>query len=123
MPRFGELEAAIMDVVWTTATPTRVRGVVDALHADRQAAFTTVQTVMDILHRKGWLERAKDGRAYHYWAARSREEYTGQLLGEALETSSDRAAAITRLFDDLEPGEIQDLQRALDQAKDREAMN
>lgn len=117
MPRFGELEAVIMRVVWDADDRVRVRDVVEAIRGDRDSAFTTVQTVMDILHRKGWLDRAKNGRAYQYWAARPREEYTAQLLDEALDTTDDRSAALSRLLDRLEPGEISELRRALDDAK------
>lgn len=119
MPRFGELEAAIMDVVWRADGRLRVREVVDALQAERNAAFTTVQTVMNILHHKGWLDREKQGRAYDYWAAQPREDYTALLLGEALDTTDDRGAAISRILDQLDPSEVSDLQGALDDTRAR----
>ena len=59
MARFGELEAAIMDVVWAAGAPVRVREVSDQLNRDRRLAFNTVQTVMEILYRKGWLQPAQ----------------------------------------------------------------
>lgn len=121
MPRFGELEAVIMDRVWAFDGPVRVRDVVEAIRRDRQVAFTTVQTVMNILHGKEWLDREKDGRAYRYWAARTREDYTAQLLGEALDTATDRGAAFARLLAELRPEEIGKLRQALDEAKARTA--
>ena len=45
MARFGDLEAAIMDVVWATGAPVRVREVSDQLNQERALAFNTVQTV------------------------------------------------------------------------------
>src|SRR5438034_5303917 len=69
MARFGDLEAAIMDVVWAAGVPVRVREVSEQLNRDRPLAFNTVQTVMENLYRKGWLERHKDGRAYRYVAS------------------------------------------------------
>lgn len=119
MPKFGDLEAVIMDQVWRSEDPLMVRDVVEAIQHDRQIAFTTVQTVMEILFRKGWLARRKDGRAYRYWAMRSREEYTAELLSEAFDTTSDRGAAFSRLLQDLEPGEIAELSQVLEQAKGR----
>ena len=59
MARFGDLEAAIMDVVWTAGAPVRVRAVSEQLNRDRPLAFNTVQTVMENLYRKGWLGRHK----------------------------------------------------------------
>lgn len=119
MPRFGDLEAVIMDRVWCSESPVLVRDVVEAIQGDREIAFTTVQTVMEILYRKGWLARTKEGRAYRYWAPRPREEYTAALLGEAFDTTSDRGAAFSRLLQDLEPDEVAELSQALDEAKVR----
>lgn len=117
MPKFGELEAVIMDQVWQSAEPVLVRDVVQALQRERQAAFTTVQTVMEILYRKGWLTREMQGRAYRYQASRTREEYTAQLLSEAFDTTPDRGAAFSRLLEEFEPDEIAELSQALDEAK------
>jgi len=41
-----------------------------------------VLTVVEILWRKGWLAREKDGRAYRYQATVSREDYTVSALGD-----------------------------------------
>jgi predicted transcriptional regulator len=113
---FGELEAAIMDVVWAEGRPMRVREVLDGLSRDPVPAYTTVQTVMDILHRKGWLMRERHGRAYRYWAATSREDYTAGLIGEVLASTPDRAATLVRLVETMDPGEVAALRAALDAA-------
>src|SRR5580700_255513 len=84
MRRFGELEAVIMDRLWEWGRPALVREVVDALHDDRAPAYTTVMTVMENLHRKGWLRRERDGRAWRYEPASSRSSYTAALMSEAL---------------------------------------
>jgi predicted transcriptional regulator len=120
MLRFGDLEAAIMDVVWAAAEPLRVRDVADQLNRDRPLAFNTVQTVLEKLHRKGWLSRQRAGRAYWYFPVRSREDYAAGLLGEVLAVAHDPAATLVRLVEDLEPGEIAQLRAALDAAVDKE---
>ena len=99
MARFGDLEAAIMDVVWAAGAPVRVREVSEQLNRDRPLAFNTVQTVMENLYRKGWLERRKDGRAYWYTAERSRDDYAAGLVAEALTAAADPAATLVRLVD------------------------
>ena len=121
MARFGDLEAAIMDVMWAADGPLRVREVADELNQNRPLAFNTVQTVMEILFRKGWLDRQKDGRAYWYVTVRSREDYVAGLLGEALAAARDPAATLVRLVEDLEPDEIARLRVALDAAAERES--
>jgi predicted transcriptional regulator len=120
MARFGDLEAAIMDVVWAAAAPVRVREVCEQINHDRPLAFNTVQTVMENLYRKGWLNRHKDGRAYWYESVRSREDYVAQLMAEALSVADDPAATLVRLVGNMEPGEIATLRAALDAAIDRD---
>jgi predicted transcriptional regulator len=120
MARFGDLEAAIMDVMWAAGDPLRVREVADVLNQNRPLAFNTVQTVMENLFRKGWLNRQKSGRAYRYVTVRSREDYVAGLLGEALAVAQDPAATLVRLVEDLDPGEIAQLRVALDAAAERE---
>jgi len=119
MARFGDLEAAIMDVMWAAGEPQRVREVADELNRSRPLAFNTVQTVMEILFRKGWLDRQKSGRAYWYVTVRSREDYVAGLMGEALAVARDPAATLVRLVEDLEPAEIAQLRVALDAAAER----
>ena len=121
MARFGDLEAAIMDVVWAAGAPVRVREVSEKLNRDRPLAFNTVQTVMEILYHKGWLGRRKEGRAYLYVAERSRDDYVAGLVAEALSAAGDPTATLVRLVGDLEPGEAARLRAALDAAADRES--
>ena len=120
MARFGDLEAAIMDVVWAAGAPVRVREVSDQLNRDRALAFNTVQTVMENLYHKGWLSRAKNGRAYWYEPVRSRDDYVTQLLNEALSVAPDPAATLVRLVGGMEPAEIASLRAALDAATRKE---
>jgi predicted transcriptional regulator len=120
MARFGDLEAAIMDVVWAAGAPVRVREVSEQLNRDRPLAFNTVQTVMENLYRKGWLERRKDGRAYWYTAERSRDDYAAGLVAEALTAAADPAATLVRLVGELERDEAARLRAALDAAVERE---
>jgi predicted transcriptional regulator len=121
MARFGDLEAAIMDVMWAAGGPLRVREVADELNQNRPLAFNTVQTVMEILFRKGWLDRQKSGRAYRYVTVRSREDYVAGLMAEALAVARDPAATLVRLVEDLEPAEMAQLRVALDAAAERES--
>jgi predicted transcriptional regulator len=111
---FGELEAAIMDRVWSAGRPVLVREVHDALPPGR--AYNTVLTVVEILFRKGWLAREKDGRAYRYRATVSRADYAAGLMGQALEASTDRAATLRRFAERIDPAEADELRQALEQA-------
>ena len=113
---FGELEAAVMDLLWDADAPRLVREVVVDLQPQRQLAYTTVMTVLDNLHRKGWLTRERDGRAWRYSPAIGRQAYAARLMNEALDTSSDRAGALARFVDEIDADDAQALARALDAA-------
>jgi predicted transcriptional regulator len=114
---FGELEAAIMDRVWAAGHPVRVREVRDALRPDREPAYNTVLTVVEILWRKGWLAREKDGRAFRYRATASREDYTAGLMEEAFDASTDRLATLRRFVERIDPAEAAELRAMLDEAR------
>ncbi|HET9893592.1 MAG TPA: BlaI/MecI/CopY family transcriptional regulator [Streptosporangiaceae bacterium] len=95
MRGFGDLEALIMAVVWSHRTGVTVREVLDELRRDRDIAYTTVMSTMDNLHRKGWLARTKDGKAYRYTATASREEYSARLMAEALAGGGNTEAVLS----------------------------
>ncbi|MEV7546273.1 MULTISPECIES: BlaI/MecI/CopY family transcriptional regulator [unclassified Streptomyces] len=115
--RLGELEAEIMDRVWQWERPASVREIVDDINRGRQVAYTTVMTVADILHRKGWLSREKSGRAWMYQAVRSREEYTAALMQDALGDSQDRRATLLRFVERMSHEDVEALDEALRAAR------
>jgi len=119
MRQFGELEAAIMDRLWDWGRPALVREVLEDLRKDRPFAYTTVMTVMENLHRKGWLRRDRDGRAWRYQPTGSRSGYTAALMSNALATSTDRRTALAHFVLQMSPHDAELLQQALDQAHHR----
>lgn len=76
-----------------------VREVQDALQEQgRTLAYTTVATVMDNLHAKGWVERTLSGRAFQYTGVGSRAEYAASLMKHAWERSGDATACFVALL-------------------------
>src|SRR6202453_3988090 len=116
MRRFGGLEAGIMGRLWGGGRAGLGREVVDALHDDRGLAYTTVMTVMENLHRKGWLRRERDGRAWRYEPTGSRSSYTAALMSDALATSPDPRPALAHFALQMSPHDAALLREALDQA-------
>jgi predicted transcriptional regulator len=114
---FGELEAAIMDQVWSAGQPVLVREIHGRLRPEREPAYNTVLTVVEILYRKGWLTRERDGRAYRYRATASREDYTAGLMNEAFDTSTDRLATLRSFVRRIDPAEAAELRALLDEAR------
>lgn len=116
MPRFGGLEVAVMAEVWSAGRPVRVGDVLAGVNQRRQVAYPTVQTVMGVRHRKGWLRRSRDWRDNVDVVTGSREDYIAGLMGEALTGTDDRAAALLRFFERMHADQARKLRRAWDQA-------
>jgi predicted transcriptional regulator len=116
MRRFGDLEAVIMNRLWEWGRPALVREMVDDLRAERNLAYTTVMTVMENLHRKGWLRREREGRAWRYEPTGSQSGYTAALMNDALATSADRRTALAHFALQMSPHDAALLREALDQA-------
>jgi len=113
MREFGELESAIMDVVWAGDRPYLVREVRERLCYSRPLAYTTVMTVMGILYNKGVLRREKHGRAWRYWPAETREEHDARLMAEVLRSGGDQHLTMLRFVERVSDEERESLRTAV----------
>ncbi|HEY1620566.1 MAG TPA: BlaI/MecI/CopY family transcriptional regulator [Streptosporangiaceae bacterium] len=113
----GELERAVLAVLWDSPRPAAARDVLTALAArdgaQRELAVTTVLTVLDRLRRKGLVARERAGRAHLYRAAVSREDYVAGLMLEALGQAGDRGAVLTRFLGGVGSADTEHLRREL----------
>ena len=98
--KLGPLETELLRALWKRGNAT-VRELIAEGHAS--AAYTTVMTTLDRLHKKGLLERAPDGRAFRYSPRYTEAEYNRLLFTGAirrlLEGSSPSAAPLSFLVD------------------------
>jgi len=107
--KLGELELRILNVLWAQG-PATVRQVLEALRVQPRPAYTTVLTMMRLMHEKGYLDRREQGRA-HVYQARLREAPTKRNLLRQLVDSAFRGSAeavVVRLLEDekLSPEEL-----------------
>lgn len=87
-----------MTRVWKWNRPVTVREVLEDLQQERSIAYTTVMTVLDNLHQKGWVRREAEGRAYRYEAVSTRAAYSAALMNDAWSQSDNPAAALVAFF-------------------------
>ena len=113
MREFGELEMAIMDVMWASNTPCTTREVRERMRYGRPVAYTTVMTVMDILYRKGVLQRVKHGRAWQYWPVERREEHDARVMTEVLRSGGDEAVTMRHFLERVSDDELDRLRSAV----------
>ena len=76
------LELEIMHVLWATG-PANVQSVQH--HLERELAYTTVQTMLNILHKKGKVKRVLKDRAYEYAPVVSRSHVTRQHITDLID--------------------------------------
>jgi predicted transcriptional regulator len=78
------LERRIMRVLWDGG-PGNVQKVVQGLMGDPQLAYTTVQTTLNVLQRKGKVKRKLVGRAFEYSATVSQEAADSHAIKDVLQ--------------------------------------
>src|SRR6185295_3193618 len=76
------LELEIMQVLWATG-PANVQTVQKALK--RELAYTTVQTMLTVLHRKKRVRRTLKDKGYIYTASLSRTKFTGHAVRDLID--------------------------------------
>jgi predicted transcriptional regulator len=117
----GELEADVMERLWAADGDRSVRDVLEEINANsrRPLAYTTVMTVLDNLHRKGWLTRQLVDRAYRYRPVKSKQEHSAVLMADALASSGDLAATLLAFLAQLDSSEAKHLADLVEQASPR----
>ena len=79
----------------------------------RPVAYTTVMTVMNILHRKGVLRREKHGRAWRYWPTEAREEHAARLMAEVLRSGGNEGITMRHFLQRVSDEEMESLLNAV----------
>ena len=117
----SKVELKIMEGVWQKGCPVSVRDVLESVYADGQKAYTTVQTMMNILVEKGCLSREKVGMVNFYTSVLSRERAIGSetqsLVQRLFEGSFGQLATYLVESGELTAAEIECLRSAIDAKK------
>jgi predicted transcriptional regulator len=118
MDDLGDLQRAVMDVLWAHGEQT-VQQVRERLSAE--LAYTTVLSVMQKLERLKWVSHKEQGRAYVYRAVRTRGQESSTSLQTFIDRvfGGDRIAAFQHLLDGraLSDEELADLGRLVNQKR------
>lgn len=99
----GGLQTEVMNIFWQRGDAT-VREVVTELNERHKLAYTTVLTLVSRLYARGLLAREPEGRGFRYRAAKSREEFLGELSDELIDRliADFGEVAVARLGERLE---------------------
>jgi BlaI family penicillinase repressor len=121
--RLTPVEWEIMEVIWSLGGSPSVREVLERAFPDGGKAYTTVQTVMNTLEKKGFLEKRKIGLVNFYTPVRTRDEMEKSEMSSIVERifrGSKSALASTLLsLEDLDIEELEQI-RAIIEDRERE---
>ena len=116
------LELRIMQVLWEKGAST-VQAVQEKLPGE-SLAYTTVQTMLNVLQRKGKVKRRLVGKAYEYRPVLSREralrEAAGDLLDRMFGGSVDALLMSLVKSRQIDAAKLAKLQRLIDEGERRE---
>jgi predicted transcriptional regulator len=116
-------ELELMNILWEHGAST-VSMVTDRLASTRTLAYTTVQTVLNTLHRKGKVKRVLDNRAFFYEATVTRKRAAGQALKEMVSKlfgGSPEELVLTMLETrQITPEKLRELQKIVDAAAEQQ---
>lgn len=120
--RLHDLEAVIMEVVWSKRlTSFAVSEVLAELEKRREIAYTTVMTTVSRLYDKGLLDRVRDGRRYLYSPKLTREQFLESTAWTVLDEAVGGQAAMAMLVDkvsEASAGELDALEQLIRQRRE-----
>jgi predicted transcriptional regulator len=116
----GELERAVMELLWAADGPVAATVLREGL-ADRGVALTTVHTVLTRLEQKGFVLH-DDARPRRFSPRASREDHAAELMHEVLGRSADRQAVLARFVGGVDADEARLLRELLAGAPADDAM-
>ena len=121
-----ELELEILKVLWQDA-PLAARDVRERLEtlADRPLAHSSVITMLNIMHGKGYLRRRKAGKSLVFWPNVKKDNVTGNMLTDLVARvfGGSASAMVLNLLEtaDVDSGELAELRKLINRkAKEKQ---
>lgn len=115
-----EAEQALLEVLWE-AGEASVREVTDRLSQHKSVAYTTVLTMLGVLHKKNLVTYRQEGRAFIYRPAVTKDEVRDHALGNLMEQLFDGSPEMLALHllknHGVDPDKIRALREKVKAAK------
>lgn len=114
----GQLELDVLKIVWDRQVCT-VPEVAEELGRQRGYARTTILTVMQRLHKKGFLDRRKEGGVFRYFPTEKKDDVLGGLLRQFVDSifEGSSASLVQHLAGGgAAPEELEQIRRIIDDA-------
>ena len=117
--RLTPAEWEIMDSIWILGDSPSVREVLEHAYPNGEKAYTTIQTLMNLLEKKGLLTRKKIGLVNFYTPTRQRDEMlrneTRSLISRVFRGSAPALANYLIDEEDLSLDDIKKIKKLLNE--------
>ena len=118
LKRLTSVEWEIMEAVWELGGAPSVREVLEHAYPNGEKAYTTVQTILNTLEKKGVLHRGKVGMVNFYRPVYSREDLAGMEMSSLVDRvfggSIPALASSLLSLEGIEPEEIERIRELID---------
>lgn len=117
-----EAEQALLEVLWESGEAS-VREVTDHLSQHKSVAYTTVLTMLGILHKKNLVTYRQEGRAFIYRPTVTKDDVRDHALGNLVEQLFDGSPEMLALHllksHGVDPEKIRALREKVKAAKEK----
>ena len=90
-PTPAELE--VLKILWDDG-PATVRDVMEKLNPNRPRGYTSVMSLLNVMHEKKLLHRKPHGRAFIYSPAADQSKTLGKMVGDILSRAFDGSSSL-----------------------------
>lgn len=112
----SERELDLLKVMWQLGEA-KVRDIHEAICPDGECAFTTVQTLLRIMLKKGFVKKRSAGRTDFYTPVYTLENATSRFVDKLFDGAVDRFVLSMLSAEDVSAGEMRDLEKMIAKAR------
>ena len=112
----SERELDLLKVMWQLGEA-KVRDIHEAICPDGECAFTTVQTLLRIMLKKGFVKKQSEGRTDYYMPVYTLENATSRFVDKLFDGAVDRFVLSMLSAEDVSADEMRDLEKIIAKAR------
>ena len=116
MPQPSERELDLLKIMWQLGEA-RVRDIHQAICPDGECAFTTVQTLVRIMHKKGFVRKRSEGRADLYTPIYTLEKAASRFVDKLFDGAVDKFVLSMLSAENVSASEMRELEKMIAKAR------
>ena len=118
----SDRELDLLKVMWQLGEA-KVRDIHEAICPDGQCAFTTIQTLVRIMCKKGLVKKRSEGRTDFYTPVYTLESATSRFIDKVFDGSVDKFVLSMLAAEDVSTDEMRELEKMIAKARESKQQN